>query len=217
MTAQIILFVILGAIAIAAAAGMLLSRNAVYSAVFLIMNFAVVAVFYLMLGAPFIAMVQVAVYAGAIMVLFMFVVMLLGAERLKAATDVSMTYRATAGVLVALLLVVGGAAVLLSVDASAPPVEISGEAAEAYGSPASIGELMFSKYVLPIQAVAFLLLAAMIGAVVLTKDDKPPVNVRAMQVARRGAQRKAALEKQLAEAQAARSDTETSETTEAAA
>jgi len=56
---------------------MVLSRNAVYSALFLVLNFVTVAVFYLLLGAPFVAMAQIKVYAGAIMVLFLFVIMLL--------------------------------------------------------------------------------------------------------------------------------------------
>ncbi len=76
------LFLILALVAIATALGMLLSRNAVYSALFLVLNFVTVAVFYLLLGAPFIAMAQITVYAGAIMVLFLFVIMLLGAEQL---------------------------------------------------------------------------------------------------------------------------------------
>ena len=83
MTPDLILFLILAVVAIGAALGMLISRNAVYSALFLILNFATVAVFYLLLGAPFIAMAQVTVYAGAIMVLFLFVIMLLGAEELR--------------------------------------------------------------------------------------------------------------------------------------
>lgn len=82
-----ILFLILGAIAILAALGMLLSRNAIHSALFLILNMATIAVFYLVLNAPFIAMVQVTVYAGAIMVLFLFVIMLLGAEQLMGARE----------------------------------------------------------------------------------------------------------------------------------
>src|SRR5512137_696101 len=82
MTLELIFFLILSLIAIATALGMLLSRNAIYSALFLVLNFVTVAVFYLLLGAPFIAMAQVTVYAGAIMVLFLFVIMLLGAEDL---------------------------------------------------------------------------------------------------------------------------------------
>jgi NADH:ubiquinone oxidoreductase subunit 6 (subunit J) len=80
------LFIIVAVIAIVAAAAMLLSENAVYSALLLIVNFGCVAVLYLMLDAPFLAMIQIAVYAGAIMVLFLFVIMLLGAEKLSAPT-----------------------------------------------------------------------------------------------------------------------------------
>src|SRR5262249_39715893 len=79
---EVILFLIVGAIAIFAAIFMLLSENAVHSALFLIVNFVCVAFFYLMLNAPFLAMIQIAVYTGAIMVLFLFVIMLLGAEKL---------------------------------------------------------------------------------------------------------------------------------------
>lgn len=81
MSIEVLLFVIIGLVAVGAAVGMLISPNAVHSALFLILNFASVAFLYLMLDAPFLALVQVAVYAGAIMVLFLFVIMLLGAER----------------------------------------------------------------------------------------------------------------------------------------
>jgi NADH-quinone oxidoreductase subunit J len=79
---EALLFAIVGTIAVAAAVMMLLSEKPVHSALFLILNFMCVAFFYLMLEAPFLAMVQIAVYAGAIMVLFLFVIMLLGAEKL---------------------------------------------------------------------------------------------------------------------------------------
>ena len=82
MTLDLALFLVLALTAIATALGMLMSRNAVYSALFLVLNFVTVAVFYLLLGAPFIAMSQITVYAGAIMVLFLFVIMLLGADAL---------------------------------------------------------------------------------------------------------------------------------------
>lgn len=75
-----ILFLIVGVLSVAAAVGMLLTKKAVHSALFLIANFVCVALIYLMLDASFLAMVQIAVYAGAIMVLFLFVIMLLGAE-----------------------------------------------------------------------------------------------------------------------------------------
>ena len=82
MSSELIVFLVLSLVAIATALGMLFSQNAVYSALFLVLNFVTVAIFYLLLGAPFIAMAQITVYAGAIMVLFLFVIMLLGAENL---------------------------------------------------------------------------------------------------------------------------------------
>src|SRR5450432_440422 len=83
MSLELVLFIIVAAVAIFSAAFMLVSRNAVHSALFLVLNFACVAFFYLMLNAPFLAMIQITVYTGAIMVLFLFVIMLLGSERLQ--------------------------------------------------------------------------------------------------------------------------------------
>jgi NADH:ubiquinone oxidoreductase subunit 6 (subunit J) len=79
------LFIIVGALAVAAAVMMLLSENAVYSALFLIVTMGCIAFLFLLLDAAFLAMIQITVYAGAIMVLFIFVIMLLGAERMGAA------------------------------------------------------------------------------------------------------------------------------------
>ena len=80
MIPDMILFFLLAIVAVSSALGMLLSRSAVYSALNLILNFGTVAVLYLVLSAPFIALAQITVYAGAIMVLFLFVIMLLGVE-----------------------------------------------------------------------------------------------------------------------------------------
>ena len=113
MTVEFVLFIVLGAIAVMAALGMLLSSNAIYSALFLVVNFAVVATFYLLLGAPFIAMVQVTVYAGAIMVLFLFVIMLLGAERLRQPTQKLIWQQPLAIVLVLALLGFAGYVVVM--------------------------------------------------------------------------------------------------------
>src|SRR5512133_2959185 len=86
MTVDLLLFLGLAVVCIATAIGMLMSRSAVYSALFLVLNFVTVAAFYLLLGAPFIAMSQITVYAGAIMVLFLFVIMLLGVESISCPT-----------------------------------------------------------------------------------------------------------------------------------
>ena len=81
MSTEVWLFILVGAIAVVAAVMLLLSQNAVHAALFLIVNMGCIAFLFLLLNAPFLAMVQIAVYAGAIMVLFLFVIMLLGAER----------------------------------------------------------------------------------------------------------------------------------------
>src|SRR5688572_32983490 len=83
MISEFWLFLIAGIIAVAFAAYMLLSDNAVYSALSLIMVMASIAFMFLLLNAPFLAMIQITVYTGAIMVLFLFVIMLLGSERLQ--------------------------------------------------------------------------------------------------------------------------------------
>ena len=167
MDGNIIAFYILSLVAIISAFGMLLSQNAVYSALFLILNFATVAVFYLILGAPFIAMAQVTVYAGAIMVLFLFVIMLLGAERL-AGEETLIWQKPLAWMLTTFL--VFSAAYLLSIrgittaEATSFPAD--------FGSPQAIGDILFNQYLLPFEVTSVLLLVAMIGAIVLTKREK---------------------------------------------
>ena len=118
---EVILFIAVGFIAIAAAVAMLLSENAVHSALFLIVNFACVAFFYLMLNAPFLAMIQIAVYAGAIMVLFLFVIMLLGAEKLTQSTrEFAWLAPLALGLAAAFLLIVGVAIVQGQIDLRGP-------------------------------------------------------------------------------------------------
>ncbi len=122
---EVIVFLIVGSIAIVSAAMMLISKNAVHSAVFLVLNFLCVAFFFLTLSAPFIALVQVAVYAGAIMVLFLFVIMLLGAERIG--PDAAVAHRwlpRTAIVLVFVFLItVGWALTTGEINTYVPPAD----------------------------------------------------------------------------------------------
>ena len=84
---EYIVFTITAVVAIIGAAAMLISKNAVHSALFMLLNFSSIAVLYLLLRAPFLFAVQLIVYAGAIIVLFLFVVMLLGAERAEDEID----------------------------------------------------------------------------------------------------------------------------------
>jgi len=170
MTLDLILFLILSLIAIATALGMLLSRNAIYSALFLVLNFTTVAVFYLLLGAPFIAMAQITVYAGAIMVLFLFVIMLLGAESLPKA-EVLPWQKPLAGILsVALAL----EATFLFITRARPAGNIvaPAETANMMDSLREMSMMLFNQYLLPFEVTSVLLLVAMVGAIVLTRRER---------------------------------------------
>lgn len=179
MTLELALFLILAAIAVAAAVAMLLSANAIYSALFLIMNFAVVSVFYLILNAPFIAMVQVTVYAGAIMVLFLFVIMLLGAERLGAPQGQgALSWQRPVAIVLGAALMGVTIFALASQGAGPTPDALQPQVIEAFGSPLEIGKQLFSAYLFPFEVTSFLLLVAMIGAIVLTKEEKTKLQRR---------------------------------------
>lgn len=167
MTVSLIIFLGLAVVAIAAALGMLFSQNAVYSALFLILNFATIAVFYLMLGGVFIAMAQVTVYAGAIMVLFLFVIMLLGAERLGRSD--TLPWQRPLALLLGVLLIALAAYVLASQSALMPLPDIP---LTEFGSPQAIGEILFSEYLLPFEVTSVLLLIAMIGALIISRGVK---------------------------------------------
>jgi NADH-quinone oxidoreductase subunit J len=166
MDPNLIVFIILAVVAVGSALGMLLNKNAVYSALFLILNFATVAVLYLTLGGPFIAMTQVTVYAGAIMVLFLFVIMLLGAEELGKRTKID--WQSPVAVVLGILLFIEAAVVIFGRDQIFP--DIAG-VAEDYGAPAEIGKVLFSEYLLPFEITAFLLLAALVGAVIIARRN----------------------------------------------
>ena len=170
MTLDLALFLVLSLAAIAAALGMLFSRNAVYSALYLVLNFVTVAVFYLLLGAPFIAMAQVTVYAGAIMVLFLFVIMLLGAEGLPKSEVLPWQKPLAIGLSVILF----AEAAYLLVTKARPVGDIlpPAEAVNATENLQQLGIALFTDYLLPFEVVSILLLVAMVGAIVLTKKER---------------------------------------------
>lgn len=164
------MYLAFGAIAvvvIGTAIAMLLSRNAIYAALFLVLNFASVGLLYLFLGAPFIALAQVAVYAGAIMVLFLFVIMLLGGEKLPSKEPLKL-HRPVAFLLAALLAfeLVFVALYQLGV---LPPL---GEPVTAFSTPLTLGVELFNTFALPFEVTSVILLVALVGAIVLTRSEK---------------------------------------------
>ncbi len=171
-----ILFALLGLVAVAAAIGMLTSTNAVHAALFLVINLFCVALFYLGLSAPFLAMVQITVYAGAIMVLFLFVIMLLGAERITLQSR--LRWQTPLAIILIIALLAATAFTYLSPQVGVKltgvqPLPTAAPGQPVFGDPRSVGLALFSNYLLPFEMTGILLLVAMIGAVVLAKDEKP--------------------------------------------
>jgi NADH-quinone oxidoreductase subunit J len=158
-----ILFILLAIIALASALSMLLSRSAIYSALFLVLNFVTIAILYLVLNAPFLFVTQITIYAGAIMVLFLFVIMLLGAEQVgRDEVDVSSWQRPLSILLAVALLAVFATVVFSGGEASAV-----GPEAPIPAGPVEIGLKLFESYVFPFEVASVILLVAMVGVVVL--------------------------------------------------
>lgn len=160
----LLLFALLALVALVGATGVIISRNAVHSALFLLLNFAVFAVMYILLGAQFLGLVQVTVYAGAIVVLFLFVVMLIGADIGDIRSGLRQTMRWLALFLVALFLL----AMLLGVARNLPlDTPIAGAPQD--GSVQAVGQALYTTYLLPFELASLLLLTGMLGGVVLAR------------------------------------------------
>ncbi len=158
---EMVLFFILAIVAVAAGVGVVAQRNAVRSALFLLVNFCCLAGLYVLLNAPFVAAVQVIVYAGAIVVLFLFVVMLLGMERAEEAPD-PLRYQWIVGGLLGVLLLVGNVWALIPMDMGPGP-------GLAMDSVRLLGAALLTDYAIPFELASVVLLVAIIGAVVLAK------------------------------------------------
>jgi NADH-quinone oxidoreductase subunit J len=169
-----LLFVLFGAMALGCAVAMVAQRNPLYSAISLVGVFVSLACLYLTLQAPFIAAIQVIVYAGAIMVLVVFVIMLLNVEE-EVRKPVRLHYLIPIGVLLAAVLV-GEAAFMLELGNSGPqgftPVQAAGSDV---GLTASIGTGMFTKYLLPFEVTSVLILMALVGAITLARQGRTPL------------------------------------------
>jgi NADH-quinone oxidoreductase subunit J len=166
LTAESITFVIFAFFTVLTALGVVLSRNPVYAAMNLVGTFFFLAGIYILLAAHLIAFMQVLVYAGAVMVLFLFVIMLLstGEEHLEPERHRLMQY---VGVLGAVgLLAVLAAAIARIGDASMSVLPDP----EKFGTVKAVGTVLFTEYLLPFEVTSLLLLVAIVGAVVVAKE-----------------------------------------------
>ena len=167
MKLETILFIVLATVAAVTSVMMITRKNAVISAVFLVLNFFSIAGLYLLLNAQFISVVQIIVYAGAIMVLFLFVLMLLNTEvEHKILADkrgikiFGIFISAFVFVQISILIFKGKPSRMLT------PVESASINA---GTIQTIGRQLYTNYIIPFEIAGFLLLAATIGAIVLAK------------------------------------------------
>lgn len=165
----ILLFALLAATAIGSSLAMVTHRNPVYSALYMVVTFATTAIMFLLLGAPFLAALQIIIYAGAIIVLFLFVIMFLN---LKTGMLIE---RRRGPLLVALILTSLVAGELCAVVAGGVSPRVAGmtgnSVPEGFGSVESVAGLLFTRYLVPFEITSILLVVAMVGAVVLARRE----------------------------------------------
>ena len=159
---EMVLFFVLAFIAVGAAIGVIAQRNAARSALFLLVNFCCLAGLYVLLNAQFVAIVQVIIYAGAVVVLFLFIVMLLGMERAEESPDLH-RYQWVAGILLGALLLFGIVWALIPAQTETVQSLIRVDNIKA------IGVALLTEFAIPFELSSVLLLVAIIGAVVLAK------------------------------------------------
>ncbi len=171
---EMVMFFILAIVAVAAGIGVVAQRNAARSALFLLTNFCCLAGLYLLLNAQFVAIVQIVVYAGAVVVLFLFVVMLLGAESARSVHEEApdpatrssrqrrQRFQWIAGVVLGVLL-------LASLIWALVPGPVPDQALVETDNVREIGAALLTDFAIPFELVSVVLLVAIIGAVVLAK------------------------------------------------
>ena len=158
-----VVFVLVAVTAVATALGLVIRPNPLHGALFLVANLFCVAVLYLMLRAEFLALAQVIVYAGAIMVLFVFAIMVLIPGKEETGPDPKRRYRLAAAPVGALLFV----QLIFVLAARRGPSRAPGAAPG--GNVETIGRLLFTDYLLPFELTSVLLLAAMVGVLLLAR------------------------------------------------
>jgi NADH-quinone oxidoreductase subunit J len=187
-------FYLFAGLCVAAAFMVIAAKNPVHSVLFLILAFANAAGLFVMMGAEFLAMILVVVYVGAVLVLFLFVVMMLDVDfaELREGFIHYLPVGALVGIvfLVELLLVVGawaiGPGVPKAITAPIPPADV-------YSNTEALGLVLYTRYIYFFQIAGMVLLVAMVGAIVLTLRHKP--NVRRQDIADQvGRKREAAVE-----------------------
>jgi NADH-quinone oxidoreductase subunit J len=169
-----VFFYILGVLAVMSATGVVLMRSPVYSALSLVGTLVFLGAIFILLNNEFVAAIQILIYAGAIMVLFLFVIMLLN---LRSTRPFSLQWSLpkvvgvliSLGILAQMIGVFNSPAAKLGPLGAYPPERVASE-----GAVQIVGTVLFTDYVLPFEIISVLLLVAVIGAVILAKRREPP-------------------------------------------
>lgn len=169
---ELLLFYVFGGIAILAALGLVTGRNPVHSALFMIIVFFMISALFVLLGAEFLAAAQILVYAGAIMVLFLFVIMLLRLQPEELRNTSRHAFQKLFGVTLSILFVVQIALIirggyLKGLKGTYTPDVVTGFG----GNTEAVAAVLFTDYLFPFELTSAILLMAMVGAVVLTKKE----------------------------------------------
>jgi len=164
LTAEQITFGVFAIPLVITAAGVVVARSPMYAAMSLVAAFFFMAGIYVLLSAHLIAFMQILVYAGAVMVLFLFVIMLLslGSEHLEHEKQKAIQLLGVGGAVTLVALVALAAREVMNVDSAVVPAD--------FGTVKAVGRALFTQYLLPFEATSLLLLVAIVGAVVVAKE-----------------------------------------------
>jgi NADH-quinone oxidoreductase subunit J len=170
-----LVFWVFAPVSVGSALAMILQRNAVHAALFLVVNFFTIAVFYLVLGASFLFAVQIIVYAGAIMVLFLFVIMLLGVDRDESLIERIRGQRALAVTLGAGILLELFFAIRAGMGFAARAPANFDQVANDGGNPVALSRVLFRDYFFPFEVTSVLLIVAAVAVMVLASRQRRAV------------------------------------------
>jgi NADH-quinone oxidoreductase subunit J len=172
---KFILFLISAVVVIVSSLLMTTRKNPIHSALWMVLAFFFMAVIYLLLNAQFIAVAQVMVYAGAIMMLILFVIMMVSLDNghKKESTNLSSSFvKKVAGSLVMTILAVELLFAALFYQTTARPGSYTVEAVSSIGNTKTVGSLLYGQYIFPFEIASVLLLVGIVGAVILSKKSK---------------------------------------------
>jgi NADH-quinone oxidoreductase subunit J len=176
-TGEAVVFWILGPVALAGALGMVFSRNAIHSALWLILTMLSLGIFYVVQDAPFLGAVQIIVYTGAIMILFLFVLMLVGRDSSDSVVETLRGQRVAAtalGVGFAALVGAGIARATQGLPVLGLEAVQGGEGGAAAGNIEAIAGLLYTRYLLAFEVTGALLIVAAVGALIFTQIEREP-------------------------------------------